>query len=161
VPYSNAHSQVVRELKKTGYVPSMAILAARRHYCINRKVVQSGRVDELCEELGREEFGCRFHNRRQAGTTDALTLSMKTVSKGGVCVCGKGGTCKVHVGSSLTSCRLQYHSSHSLLHTALQLLHDVEDLITAGRRHKHCPYYASRSMAQSAELVLCPYQVHS
>jgi fanconi anemia group J protein len=54
-------SQVVRELRKTAYAPSMAILASRKHYCINKAVVRSGRIDEMCEELNRSDYGCRYH----------------------------------------------------------------------------------------------------
>eukprot|EP00198_Chlamydomonas_reinhardtii_P005175 XP_001694511.1 ATP-dependent DNA helicase [Chlamydomonas reinhardtii] len=57
-------AQVVRELKRTAYKPSMAILAAKQHYCINKAVLRTGRVDEECERLAREEaFPCRFRNK--------------------------------------------------------------------------------------------------
>ncbi|KAG2428118.1 hypothetical protein HXX76_011799 [Chlamydomonas incerta] len=57
-------AQVVRELKRTAYKPSMAILAAKQHYCINKAVLRTGRVDEECERLAREEaFPCRFRSK--------------------------------------------------------------------------------------------------
>lgn len=34
---------------------------------------------------------------------------------------------------------------------------DIEDLVTLGRMKKGCPYFASKIMAESAELVFCPY----
>ena len=36
---------------------------------------------------------------------------------------------------------------------------DIEELISAGRKHKACPYYASQEMAngQASSIVLCPY----
>ena len=34
---------------------------------------------------------------------------------------------------------------------------DVEDLVSLGRQVKGCPYFASRVMASTAELVFCPY----
>lgn len=34
---------------------------------------------------------------------------------------------------------------------------DIEDLVTAGREHGACPYFAAREMAQRADLVFCPY----
>lgn len=37
-------------------------------------------------------------------------------------------------------------------------VHDVEDLARIGRRHGACPYYASRHLAQTADLVFCPYR---
>ncbi|KAJ2850423.1 hypothetical protein IWW36_001913 [Coemansia brasiliensis] len=34
---------------------------------------------------------------------------------------------------------------------------DLEDLVQLGRKIKACPYYASRELADSADLVFCPY----
>ncbi|CAM8972259.1 unnamed protein product [Rhodiola kirilowii] len=36
-------------------------------------------------------------------------------------------------------------------------VHDIEDLVNVGLLVKGCPYYASRSMAEDAQLVFCPY----
>ena len=36
-------------------------------------------------------------------------------------------------------------------------VHDIEDLARIGTRHKACPYFAARHLADSAELVFCPY----
>ncbi|GFH30349.1 helicase ATP-binding domain-containing protein, partial [Haematococcus lacustris] len=44
-------AQVVKELKRSEYKPRMAILAAKQHYCINKAVIKTGRIDEACEEL--------------------------------------------------------------------------------------------------------------
>ncbi len=53
--------QVVRELKNSGYAPTMAILASRKHYCINSAALSSGSVDETCEQLARDSKygGCK------------------------------------------------------------------------------------------------------
>jgi hypothetical protein len=37
-------------------------------------------------------------------------------------------------------------------------VHDVEDLHRIGKRLGACPYYASRNLATSADLVFCPYR---
>ncbi|CDH53830.1 low quality protein: fanconi anemia group jprotein [Lichtheimia corymbifera JMRC:FSU:9682] len=34
---------------------------------------------------------------------------------------------------------------------------DIEDLIELGRANSGCPYFASRTMADSADLIFCPY----
>ncbi|KAG2454208.1 hypothetical protein HYH02_001242 [Chlamydomonas schloesseri] len=61
-------AQVVRELKRTAYKPSMAILASKQHYCINKTVLRTGRVDEECERLAREEaYPCRYRNNKGGG----------------------------------------------------------------------------------------------
>lgn len=36
-------------------------------------------------------------------------------------------------------------------------VHDIEDLKVAGKRKQGCPYFAARAMAETAELVFCPY----
>ncbi len=36
-------------------------------------------------------------------------------------------------------------------------MHDIEELADAGRKHKACPYFLARQMAQTADLVFCPY----
>ncbi|CAI9786498.1 unnamed protein product [Fraxinus pennsylvanica] len=36
-------------------------------------------------------------------------------------------------------------------------IHDIEDLVKIGQAVKGCSYFASRSMAQDADLVFCPY----
>ena len=34
---------------------------------------------------------------------------------------------------------------------------DIEDLVKVGKRSKGCPYFASRAMAETAEIVFSPY----
>ena len=34
---------------------------------------------------------------------------------------------------------------------------DIEDLVTMATSKKGCPYFASKLMAASAELIFCPY----
>ena len=36
-------------------------------------------------------------------------------------------------------------------------LFDIEELVTVGKRVRGCPYYASKLMAETAEIVFCPY----
>lgn len=44
--------------------------------------------------------------------------------------------------------------SHSVL--SLQV-YDIEDLVKFGKRENACPFYISRTIFESAELVFCPY----
>ena len=37
-------------------------------------------------------------------------------------------------------------------------MHDIEDLLKAGKKQRGCPYYATRTLAETAELVFCPYR---
>ncbi|KAK7057010.1 Fanconi anemia group J protein, partial [Halocaridina rubra] len=34
---------------------------------------------------------------------------------------------------------------------------DIEDLVTLGKKIKSCPYYAARSLMETADIVFCPY----
>ncbi|BDA46571.1 probable regulator of telomere elongation helicase 1 homolog at N-terminal half [Coccomyxa sp. Obi] len=54
-------AQVVRELKRAGYTPKMAILASRGHYCVHSGVSKKTNVDEECDKL-LEERACRYFN---------------------------------------------------------------------------------------------------
>lgn len=36
-------------------------------------------------------------------------------------------------------------------------VHDIEDLAKIGKRHTACPYFVARHLADSADLVFCPY----
>jgi fanconi anemia group J protein len=36
-------------------------------------------------------------------------------------------------------------------------VHDIEDLVRAGKRRKGCPYFTARALAETAEIVFCPY----
>ena len=53
-------SQVVRELKRTAYKPKMAILGARKHYCVHTSISTKPNVDEECKDLLRGKFGCLY-----------------------------------------------------------------------------------------------------
>jgi Rad3-related DNA helicase len=36
-------------------------------------------------------------------------------------------------------------------------VHDIEDLVTAGKQQQACPYFTARALAEHAEVVFCPY----
>jgi Fanconi anemia group J protein len=36
-------------------------------------------------------------------------------------------------------------------------VHDIEDLVKAGKKQRGCPYYAARLGVETAELIFCPY----
>ncbi|CAM0953084.1 unnamed protein product [Alopecurus aequalis] len=110
-------TQVVRELRKTSYRPRMAILASRKHYCVNKNVCMSKTLDEDCKKLLDDKVqGClEFKNAQKLSRHPSLQT---------------GGCYEVH---------------------------DIEDLLTVGRQVKGCPYFASQTMAEAAQLVFCPY----
>lgn len=56
----------------------------------------------------------------------------------------------------LNECRFATRSD-ALAGTMRHQLFDIEDLVKSGRRIHGCPYFAARTLAQSADLILCPY----
>ncbi|XWS24611.1 hypothetical protein CRYUN_Cryun28dG0117900 [Craigia yunnanensis] len=110
-------SQVIREYRKTSYRVPMAVLASRKHYCTNPRVLGADNIDEECKLLLRNQGeGCfEYKNMHKIKCHPSLQ---------------KGGC----------------HEAH-----------DIEDLVKVGQVVKGCAYYASRSMADDAQLVFCPY----
>ena len=55
-----------------------------------------------------------------------------------------------------------YKNARMSTHTALESCNlaspwDLEDLVQEGRRVKCCPYFASRDLIATADIVFCPY----
>ncbi len=55
--------QVIRELKRSSYKPSMAILAARKHSCINTAVKKKPSIDEVGDGVVSLDQGDRIRYR--------------------------------------------------------------------------------------------------
>lgn len=58
--------------------------------------------------------------------------------------------------ASSGDCRY-YKSSNKLKTHALSTCCDIEDLVSYGRAHSSCPYYATRNAINAAEVILAPY----
>ncbi|CAO3578742.1 unnamed protein product [Absidia cylindrospora] len=60
------------------------------------------------------------------------------------------------------SCRYQNHTDKLVKDPKIQTggsneIWDIEDLTQLGQENGGCPYYASREIAETAELIICPY----
>jgi fanconi anemia group J protein len=110
-------TQVVGELRKAMYRPSMTILASRKHYCI-QPAVDSGAPTSLSEQCKRLSAARRC-------------------------------TMKEKMGALSSHASLRYGGANQVW--------DIEDFVSLGERVRGCPYFAAKSMAVDAELVLCPY----
>ncbi|KAL6844607.1 hypothetical protein ACP4OV_025266 [Aristida adscensionis] len=110
-------TQVVREYRKTSYRVRMAILASRKHYCVNQFACMSENIDDQCKLLlDQNGAGCpEFKNAQKLSRHPSLQI---------------GGCYEVH---------------------------DIEDLVRVGQKVKGCPYFAAQHMAETAQLVFCPY----
>ncbi|XP_044947706.1 Fanconi anemia group J protein homolog [Hordeum vulgare subsp. vulgare] len=67
-------TQVVRELRKTPYRVRMAILASRKHYCVNKSACMTDSVDEECKRLLDDKVhGClEFKNAQKLSRHPSL-----------------------------------------------------------------------------------------
>eukprot|EP00775_Hariotina_reticulata_P010851 gene10851-11005_t len=66
---------------------------------------------------------------------------------------GVDGECEELMKDS--NCKFQ-KNARTLTHGMVQV-HDIEDLHRIGNRHKACPYFTARHLAETAELIFCPY----
>eukprot|EP00899_Mesostigma_viride_P027820 jgi/Mesvir1/8222/Mv12510-RA.2 len=109
-------AHVIRELRRTPFRPTMAILASREHYCINRKVARSANRDAECKALlSKGAHGCAYDR------SHALERHISMQPRG------------------------------------VNVVHDIEDLVKLGKQVHGCPYFGSRSLADNADIIFCPY----
>jgi len=137
---SRTHSQLsqfVREVKKSpfGSDVSLVSLASRAVMCVNptvKKLSSQAAVNEKCLELGRKKS-------KATALDDDSNPTKKSKSGGSGCPYNKS------TGTSM------------LRDQAVLAIHDIEDLVAAGRKTQSCPYYASRSAVPLAQMVVLPY----
>jgi len=137
---SRTHSQLsqfVREVKKSpfGSDVSLVSLASRAVMCVNpsvRKLPSQAAINEKCLELGKKKS-------KATALDDDSNPTKKSKSSG--CGCPYNKT----TGTSV------------LRDQAVLAIHDIEDLVAAGRKSQSCPYYASRSAVPLAQMVVLPY----
>ena len=126
-------AQVVKELKRTAYRPSMVVLGSREHYCINKSVRarRGGNLGEECKAL--LEGGARRSQTREDAD-----------ERGG----GGGGGCGYSHGAMKLAGAARRPGSDPV---------DIEDLVALGGKTRGCPYFAAKHMSETAELIFCPY----
>ena len=79
-------AQVVRELKRSGYAPRMAILASKGHYCVNAHARAQPSLEESCEEMLKER-SCSYFNGVQHMINSDVSWQVLDVED--LCVIGK------------------------------------------------------------------------
>ncbi|KAL8043182.1 hypothetical protein ABFX02_09G102100 [Erythranthe guttata] len=142
---SRTHSQLsqfMKELRKTKFASELRVvcLGSRKNFCINEEVLKLGnstRVNERCLEL---------QKNKKNGTSKLKKL-----------VSGKRVRCK----SSSSGCSmLRRRKIEDFKNEIIQKMEalDIEDLVRMGRNLEGCPYYVSRRMLPTADLVVLPYQ---
>ncbi|PIN05902.1 Helicase of the DEAD superfamily [Handroanthus impetiginosus] len=141
---SRTHSQLlqfIKELKKTKFASELQVvcLGSRKNFCINEEVLKLGsstRINERCLELQKNK-------KREAS-------KMKKLGVGKRVSCNKASS-----GCPMLRRRKIEEFKNEILQ--LEAL-DIEDLVRVGRNKGSCPYYGSRRMMPTADLVVLPYQ---
>ncbi|AQK84862.1 ATP-dependent DNA helicase DDX11 isoform X1 [Zea mays] len=140
---SRTHSQLsqfVGELKRTEFAGRIrtVCLGSRKNLCINKDVLKMGsgnRINERCLELQKNKKSTKIKLEDDKRKVRPAKRS-----------CG----CPMLRSRSL----LKEFSSEVSNQGAL----DIEDLAQIGKKIGTCPYYGSRDMVRSADLVVLPYQ---
>jgi len=136
---SRTHSQLsqfVREVKKSpfGSDISLVSLASRAVMCVNpsvKKLPSQAAINEKCLELGKKKS-------KSTALDDDSNPTKKSKT-------GSGCPYNKNTGTAV------------LRDQAVLAIHDIEDLVAAGRKNQSCPYYASRSAVPLAQMVALPY----
>ena len=128
---TRVHTQianVVKELRKSNYHPRMSILGSRQQYCINPALSYSKTKNEDCLDNLRTHQ-CEFmEDEFKSGQPHEFQF--EPPEKNTVRLARK----LINIG-----------------------IWDIEDAIGEGRKGISCPYYTSQLLAESAEIVFCPY----
>lgn len=99
--------QMIEQLRKTVYKPSIAILASRQLLCINPLIRDEKDKNKACTDLIKKN-SCTFFLKKD---------------------------------------KLQIKSS----------LYDIEEIRKEGKKCGGCPFYATRSLQESADVIFAPY----
>ncbi|KAH0450278.1 hypothetical protein IEQ34_020970 [Dendrobium chrysotoxum] len=140
---SRTHSQLsqfVKEFKRTVFASELNLicLGSRNNLCINPEVLKLGsvnRINERCLELQRNRSNSKIkvqdNNRRLHRPKHSCGCPM-----------------------------LRKHNLRKSFKDKIRELGalDIEDLHQLGSKNGTCPYYGSRDMIRTADLVVLPYQ---
>uniref|UniRef100_A0A913HJ00 Helicase ATP-binding domain-containing protein n=1 Tax=Strongyloides stercoralis TaxID=6248 RepID=A0A913HJ00_STRER len=139
---SRTHSQLLQlldELDKTKFEPTVALLRSRAMLCVNEDVTSLNNIsliNEKCNELMKNK---QFTSKKYKNS------------------CGES----VELGSS--NCKCPYSSQKAIEDLADQILNreglDPESLLTFGKKNYACPYFATRKAVSLCDLVLTPYNI--
>ncbi|TVT97376.1 hypothetical protein EJB05_57375, partial [Eragrostis curvula] len=140
---SRTHSQLsqfVGELKKTEFAGLLktVCLGSRKNLCINKDVLKLrsvNRINERCLELQKNKKNSKIKVEGEKRKVSQAKTS-----------CG----CPMLRNRSLQKEFRSEVSNEGAL--------DIEDLARVGKRIGTCPYYGSRDLVRTADLVVLPYQ---
>lgn len=153
-------SQVIRQLKLTGYNPKVALLGSREQLCVHPKISKKRGVqlNHSCR-MACKSRQCKYktnltnyvNNGYSPLTLPFATLKNSTLQPPGS---GAASTQPTSVKSEDTS-----EKKSSNKKEARSAIIDIEELADAGSQLEFCPYFAMRETRtlQEAELICMPY----
>ncbi|KAF3641252.1 putative Peroxidase 48-like [Capsicum annuum] len=145
---SRTHSQLsqfIKELRKTKFADEVKVvcLGSRKNFCINQEVLKLGsstQINERCLEL-------------QKSRKKEISKKSKTKNTG-----AGGRVRRSKTSSGCPMLRNHKRGKEFRSEASQQGPLDIEDLVQIGHDFKTCPYYGSRSLVHTADLVVLPYQ---
>jgi hypothetical protein len=60
-------------------------------------------------------------------------------------------------GGDSSGCSFFQASNVLASHPSMRVVWDIEDIVTKGRQFRACPYFTAKDIAESADVVFCPY----
>lgn len=126
-----------------GWAVPKIIYASRTH----------SQLSQAMQELKRS--GYKHLKAAVIGSRDQLCINPDVVKETGNA--NKVHMCKLKVTTRTCSFHQRVESSKDSPHLRNAGVLDIEDLVTAGRKLKCCPYFVSRELIQDADIVFMPY----
>ena len=126
-------SQVVQELKTTSYAPKIAILASRQYLCLHPDVQK----ERGAAQVHKCKFLCSHHKCQYKSGYDAKFGKKKTTKT----------TQEPHESS-----KVRKKGKHPISEVC-----DIEELVAKLSQVDICPFFTSRDMTLTADLILLPY----
>lgn len=127
--------------RKEGKLPKIFI-CSRTH----------SQLEQLVRELRKTSYTprmCVLGSREQYCINEEVCRASKSKGK------SKGEGCKEKLDEN--SCGHFHGVQRLVAHPRLQQPHDIEDIVSLGRKLRACPYFAARQLQEEAEVVFCPY----
>ena len=139
-------SQVIKELKHSGYAPRMAVLGSREQLCVHPTVSR--------QKGGLQQYQCR-----------QLTKARRCFFRLGLdeWLASGGGLDSLRISSAVIAAEAatatSSSSSSSAASSSSSNILDIEELARLGSERKMCSYYLGREepIQRDAQLMLVPY----
>ena len=118
-------------------------------------------ITQFINELKRTEFADKV-KIVSLGSRKTLCINETLKNKSGMSTMKLNDMClDLQKSKSKKKCCMYYDKTKRATFSAMALteIHDVEDLVSVGRRIRSCPYYGSRNSIKNADIITMPYSM--